>query len=96
MKTVEISKATKPLSDYVGRVNLGAVLVVKNGKPIAVLSSVEGMDAESIALANNPKFAEILRRSREQYDAEGGITVDEMRRQLRLKKRTTRKRGGSV
>jgi hypothetical protein len=41
-------------------------------------------DAETIALANNPKFLEILERSRQQYQAKGGILLEEMYRQLDL------------
>ncbi|NEQ28696.1 MAG: hypothetical protein F6K28_58995, partial [Microcoleus sp. SIO2G3] len=33
-------------------------------------------DAESIALANNPKFLEILERSRQEHEAEGGISLE--------------------
>jgi tetratricopeptide (TPR) repeat protein len=41
-------------------------------------------DAETIALANNPKFLEILERSRQRHQAEGGISLEEMRRRLGL------------
>ena len=56
MKTIEIKNATKPLSEYASDVDREPVMVVKNGRPVAVLSSAEGMDAESISLANNPRF----------------------------------------
>ena len=41
-------------------------------------------DEETVALANNPKFLEILERSRARYKAEGGISLEEMRRRLGL------------
>lgn len=95
MKTIEIRKATKPLSDYVRRLKGGPLLLVKNGKPLAVLSSAEGMDDESISLANNPKFVRIIKGSRARQASEGGISTHELRRRLDLApERATRKRAG--
>jgi len=88
MKTIDIAKATKPLSDYAQRVRKEAVLVVKNGKPIAVLSSAIGMDSETIALANSPKFANIINRSRARQAAEGGIPLAAVYQRYGLKPRT--------
>jgi len=82
VKTLEITKATKPLSDYAKQVDRETVVVVRKGKPLAVLSSAKGMDAESIALANSPKFARIIQKSRARHRAQGGVSIDEMRRQL--------------
>jgi hypothetical protein len=84
VKTVELKNANKPLSEYAASIGRQAVLVVKNGKPIAVLSSAKGMDAESIALANSPKFAAIIERSRARHTAEGGVPIEEVRRRLGL------------
>ena len=88
MKTIDIAKATKPLSDYAQRVRKEAVLVVKNGKPIALLSSAIGMDNESFALANSPKFANIINRSRARQRAEGGISLAEVYQRYGIKPRT--------
>ena len=96
MKTIDIAKATKPLSDYAQRVKKEAVLVVKNGKPIAILSSTAGMDSESLALANSPKFADMINRSRARHAAEGGIPLAEVYRRYGLKPRSrngTRRKG---
>jgi hypothetical protein len=88
MKTLEIAKATRSLSDYAKQVDHEAVLVLRNGKPLAVLSSAKGMDAESIALANNPKFVAIIQRSRVRHEREGGIPLEEVHRLLGLTPRT--------
>jgi hypothetical protein len=84
MKTVEVAKATKALSDDAKAVDREAVPVVRNGKPLAVLSSAKGIDAESIALANNPKFVSIIGRSRARYKADGGISLEDARRRLAI------------
>jgi hypothetical protein len=95
MKTIEIKNAKRPLAEYANSVG-DAVLVVKNGKPLAVLSSARGMDAESIALANSPKFAAIIERSRARHAKEGGISIQEVRRRLGLKPRPPRRNGATA
>ena len=92
MKTIELCEAKDSLREYAEQVEKDAVLVVKNGKPVAVLSSVKGMDAESIALANNPKFVAIIERSRASYAKHGGISVNEVRRRLGIPRTKPRKK----
>jgi PHD/YefM family antitoxin component YafN of YafNO toxin-antitoxin module len=87
MKTIEMREATQPLADYAMRIDDETVVIMKNGKPFAVLSSAHGMDAESIALANNPKFVSIIKKSRVRHATEGGISLTEVRRQLGLASR---------
>jgi prevent-host-death family protein len=92
MKTVEMNKATKSLGHYVQEVDDEAIVVVRNGKPIAVLSTAKGMDAESIALANAPEFAKIIQRSRRRQSVEGGIEISQLRQSLGLGATKPRKR----
>jgi PHD/YefM family antitoxin component YafN of YafNO toxin-antitoxin module len=92
MKTIEVAKATKALADYAKSIDRGAVLVLRNGKPLAVLSSAKGMDAESIALANNSRFVSIIEKSRARYKAEGGIPIEEVRRRLGLPAKKKRRK----
>jgi PHD/YefM family antitoxin component YafN of YafNO toxin-antitoxin module len=92
MKTLEITQATKSLSDYARQVGRDALIVLKNGKPVAVLSSAKGMDAESIALANNPKFVAMIQRSRSRHTEQRGVSAAELRRNLGLTSPKPRKR----
>ena len=41
-------------------------------------------DEETLAVANNPRFLQILERSRARYEAEEGISLEEMQRRLGL------------
>jgi hypothetical protein len=84
VKTIELKNAKKSLAEYARQVGRQAMLVVKDGKPLAVLSSARGMDAESIALANSPKFAALIERSRARHAAEGGMRIEEVRRRFGL------------
>ena len=88
MKTVEVSKATLPLSDYTKKVKKEPVIVTKEGRPVAVLISIPNADAETASLSNNPRFVALIERSRARQKSEGGISSEEMRRRLEKPKRS--------
>ena len=86
MKTLEMAKATAPLAEYARDVGREPVILTVRGKPIAALVSVENADLETITLSTHPQFIALIERSRARQRAEGGISSDEMRRRLGLKK----------
>ena len=88
MKTVEISKATLPLSDYTKRIKKEPVIITKEGRPVAALVSLANADIETVSLSNNPKFIALIERSRARQKSEGGISSEEMRRRLERPKRS--------
>jgi len=88
MKTVEVSKATLPLSDYTKKIKKEPVIITKEGRPIAVLVSIPNTDIETVSLTNNPKFIALIERSRARQKSEGGISSEEMRRRLERPKKS--------
>lgn len=58
----------------------------------SVASSEMVMDAESIALANNPKFVAIIERTRARYKTEGGVSLQEVRRRLGIPVKSKRRK----
>ena len=54
------------------------------GKPIAALVPVEGVDLETLAVGTNPDFLDLIERSRRRQLAEGGRTLEEVRRRLEM------------
>jgi prevent-host-death family protein len=81
-KTIEISKANLPLSDYTKNVKREPVIITKEGKPVAVLVGISNADIETVSLSNNPKFVALIERSRARQKSEGGISSEEMRQRL--------------
>jgi prevent-host-death family protein len=79
MKIIEKSEATGTLADYTDEVQDGPVIVTSNGHPVAALVPIENADLETVALSTNPKFIELIERSRARVRAEGGISSKEMR-----------------
>jgi PHD/YefM family antitoxin component YafN of YafNO toxin-antitoxin module len=83
MKTLELSKAVRPLAAYATDVKAEPVLVTRRGKPLAAVISMEGIDRESLALSTNPRFIAIIEKSRSSR-ARGTISAQEMRKRLGL------------
>lgn len=86
MKTVEIDKAIGSLADYVRRLKKEALILTRDGKPVAALVGIENADWETVALSTHPEFLDLIERSRARQKAEGGISSGDMRRRLGVKK----------
>lgn len=82
MKTIEITKATKPLSDYAKELDNEILVITSNKKPIAVMVSLENVDMESLALSTNPEFMEIIEKSRKEFKLGKKLSLDEMKREI--------------
>jgi len=82
MKTVEVAKATLPLADYTKKVKKEPVIITREGKPVAALVGISNADIETVSLSNNPKFLNLIERSRARQKSEGGISTEEMRCRL--------------
>jgi len=89
MKVVELDKATNSLAAYASEVANGPLVVTDHGKPVAVLIPVENADLETVSLSLNPKFIEIIERSRAAA-REHTISSEEMRRRFAPKARKNR------
>jgi antitoxin (DNA-binding transcriptional repressor) of toxin-antitoxin stability system len=82
MKVVEKADATATLAEYAAEIANGAVIVTNEGRPVAALVPIENADLETVSLATNREFLELIERSRARVDAEGGISGNEMRRRF--------------
>jgi PHD/YefM family antitoxin component YafN of YafNO toxin-antitoxin module len=84
MKIVEIAEANEILAKYASGLTEEPVIIISNGQPIAALVTLENVDMETISLSTNPRFIELIERSRAQRHSEGGVSSAEMRRRLGL------------
>ena len=84
MKIVEIAEAQATLAEYTSGLTEEPVIITSNGQPIAALVTLENVDMETISLSTNPKFAELIEKSRARRRSEGGISSTEMRHRLGL------------
>lgn len=84
-RRLDIGDATEPLSEYARQVSSGAgsVVVTADGRPVAVLVPVAGEgDLERLSLGANPRFIDIIARSRDRRVREGGVRSADVRREL--------------
>ena len=86
MRVIEKAEATAPLAEYTRSVKKEPVIVTRKGKPIAALVSIEDADLETVSLSTNRKFLALIERSRARQRTEGGISSEEMRQRLGVKK----------
>ncbi len=89
MKTLEMAKATASLAEYAQKLHREPVILTRKGKPVAALVSIENVDWETVTLSNDPRFLELIERSRARQKTEGGISSAVMRRRLGIKRKSS-------
>lgn len=80
MKTLELARATGSLPEYVRQAREEPLVLTKRGKPVAAVVPLADGDLESLAVSTHPDFLAIIERSRARHKAEGGISLEEVRR----------------
>lgn len=68
------------------------VILTRKGKPVVAVKDLSGADWESLSLANNPRFIELIEESRRSYREEGGVGLEEARKRLGLKSKPPKRR----
>ncbi len=63
------------------------VILTRHGRPLVAVKDLSGSDWESVSLANDPRFKALIEASRRSYREKGGIPLDQVRKELRLKPR---------
>jgi hypothetical protein len=82
MRTVELSDLT--LKELARMAGAEAVVVMHERVPVYVVIPLGEADYEAWVLSENPDFMTVIERARERFQREGGVPLDEVRRQLGL------------
>src|SRR5271165_3567793 len=82
MKILSLEKTDLTLPAVVELAKAETVILTKNGKPLVAIKDLSGADWESISLANNPRFQALIVESRRSYQEEGGISLQDLRKEL--------------
>lgn len=88
MKVIAVETANVSLPDVAELARSGTVILTRKGKPLAAVKDLSGADWESLSLANNPRFRQLIEASRRSYRDEGGIGLEEIRQEFGLKAKT--------
>lgn len=71
-----------PLADYVRSLGREPAIAAFESKPVAVLVAIA--DIETVSLSSNPRFLEIIERSRQQQKAGKVVSSEDVRKKLGL------------
>jgi prevent-host-death family protein len=64
MKFVGVREAQAQLSGLVDRSQKERIVLTRHGRPIAVLSGIQGKDLEAVLLAGDPEFQKLIKQRR--------------------------------
>ena len=82
MKTLELKKASKPLSTYAAELGVGDLLIMSKNKPIAALVSLKDTDSEGMLLGMNPAFLKIIRQARAEVRRGKVVSLAQVKQEL--------------
>ena len=68
------------------------VVITRNGKPVAIVVGVEGLDAEQLEFGSDPAFWELIAQRRRQRTMTRSQLAEKIRRNRASKKRADRHR----
>jgi prevent-host-death family protein len=88
MKTVGLRDARDALSEYVDASQRDSVVIMRHGKPAAVIVGVEGEEMEEVLV----QFSLAAKRLLEVRRAQPRTSLAEFKRQLLSEKKTSRRR----
>ena len=74
MKIAALARVKDQFSAYVRESQASPVIITRNGKPVALLTGIRDEDdLDSLLLANNPRFLQILEEARQRVRQTGGM-----------------------
>jgi antitoxin (DNA-binding transcriptional repressor) of toxin-antitoxin stability system len=82
VKTLELDDAAAPLAKYADEMQGHLGVLTRGGHPVAALVPIDEDDLATMSLSANLDFLAIIERSRESYRKHGGISSEDLRREL--------------
>ena len=87
MKIAPLAEVKDRLSAYIDAARESAIVVTRNGKPVALLTPIrEDDDLDRLLLAHDPQFVRLLERARERVRGRRYLTNAQFLRQLRRRR----------
>ena len=87
MKIAPLAEFKDRLSAYIDAARESAIVVTRNGKPVALLTPIlEDDDLDSLLLAHDRKFIRLLEQARERVRAGRYLTSEQFWRELRRRR----------
>lgn len=80
MKTIKLSKASRPLAEYAKELKEEIVVLTEGSKPVAAVVPLKHVDRESLALSAHPEFLELVARARREFATGKTLSFEEVKR----------------
>ena len=80
MKTIKLSNASRPLTEYAAELGDEVLVLTERNRPVAAVVPLKGVDLESLALSSHPEFLELIAKSRAEIQRGQTLTLDEMKK----------------
>jgi prevent-host-death family protein len=78
MKIVSLAEIIAQFADYLNADRGEQILITENGQPVAAMTLIKDPEAlDRFLLANNPKFNQVLDKSRQSLKEEGGLKSED-------------------
>ena len=77
MKFANVRELKNKTSEILRKAEKEAVIITSKGKPRAIVTAISEEDFEDYLLENSPALLDVLKEAREEYLAEGGVTLKE-------------------
>jgi PHD/YefM family antitoxin component YafN of YafNO toxin-antitoxin module len=81
MKTVDLAKASEPLSAYAHDLGEEPVILTVDDEPVAALVSLKNVDRESLVLSTSPAFLRLMQAAREELARGDSVSLEEIKRE---------------
>ncbi len=83
MKIAPLAEVKDRFSAYIDESRESPIVVTRNGRPVAMIIPIEDEDdLDSLLLAHNPRFVQLLEAARQHVRVTGGVPLAEMRRRI--------------
>ncbi len=92
MKTIQLSRASRPLAEYARELNDEIVILADAKRPVAAIVPLKSVDRESLALSAHPEFLELMERSRAQFATGQTLSLEEMKEAVLPKRKPRQNR----
>jgi hypothetical protein len=80
MRTIEISTATKTLSEYANEIGEDILVLTADNKPVAAIVSLKHIDSETLALSTNADFMALIDQARSEVAAGRIMSLEAMKK----------------
>jgi hypothetical protein len=82
MKRIELSTASKPLSEYADGLDDEVVILISEDRPVAAIVPLRNVDPESLSLSTDEVFLDLVEQARAEVKAGKTISFEEMKRSV--------------